>query len=70
MLRWEYAVIKATLLSGWEVEYADRKETIKEDIEAVLNRLGPEGWELTAVTCDQMGTPKRFFLKRSHGNQG
>jgi len=69
MLNFEYAVIKATLFSGWEVEYTDRKETFKEDIEAVLNRLGPEGWELTAVTGDPSGTPQRLFLKRTRGGQ-
>lgn len=29
-----------------------------------LDKLGEQGWELVAVTCNGNGTPLRFYFKR------
>lgn len=66
MPNFEYLIVKNTVFSGWEIGYPDRTENVKANISEVLNQLGAEGWELTGVTSDQMGSPQKLFLKRSH----
>jgi len=66
MNRFEYAVVEAKVFGGFEIEYPDRQEKVKGELAGIINRLGAEGWELAAVTDDQMGGPQKLIFKRSN----
>lgn len=65
MTYWEYLVVKNNIFGGWELKYADRDEKTKIDLEPLLNQLGAEGWELTAVTHNQGAMIDRMIFKRA-----
>jgi hypothetical protein len=66
-LAWEYRVESEFSLMVHEVVYGTKKTVAKADedskLEAALNRLGRQGWELVAVEHDKGGMA-RYIFKR------
>lgn len=54
-LRWEYKIVEGSRAS-W------KGDTIRRNSEAILNKLGSEGWECYAVNAQT--SPSVFYLKR------
>lgn len=48
MTKWEYQTIKVPFTGGWEAP-----SLTPGDFDALLNRLGGEGWELVSVFTTQ-----------------
>jgi len=56
MQKWEYFILRIDISVGTTLEKYNSPDQ--------LNRLGQDGWELTATVQDETGTYAKFIFKR------